>query len=263
MKTRIILSILILAMAVVCPVMAEEITIVGTGSGSSILKAIGADFSKANPDIIINVPKSIGSGGGIKAVGMDKNIIGRVARELKKKESSYGLTYAPFAKMPIIIMTNKNVKLKNLSPEQVCGIYAGIITNWKEVGGQDARIRVIRREDGDSSLAVLLDTFPGFSKITLTTKSKTTHSDPLTIKLCESKKDTIAFGTYPNAKISNVNVLAINGKAPSDQDYPYVGTLALVFKEANKKGNIAKFVGFALSGSASEAIIKTGGLPAK
>ena len=31
------------------PVIAEEITVVGTGSGMSILKAVGEAFSQANP----------------------------------------------------------------------------------------------------------------------------------------------------------------------------------------------------------------------
>ncbi len=51
----------------VTPVSAEEINIVGTGAGVSLLEALGKAFSKMNPNITISVPKSIGSGGGIKA----------------------------------------------------------------------------------------------------------------------------------------------------------------------------------------------------
>lgn len=95
--------------------MAEVITIVGTGSGSTILKATGAAFSQANPGNSVEVPKSIGSGGGVKAVGSDKAAIGRVARGIKDKEKHYGLTYLPFAKMPIVFMVNKSVGVKSLS----------------------------------------------------------------------------------------------------------------------------------------------------
>ena len=80
---------------------AENIAIVGTGSGMSVLKAIGEAFSRDNPGVTIDVPDSIGSGGGIKAVGNDQNVIGRVARAIKDKEKHYGLSYVPVTKMPI------------------------------------------------------------------------------------------------------------------------------------------------------------------
>lgn len=241
--------------------MAEKLTIVGTGSGSSVLIAVGKAFSTIHSDVSVNVPKSIGSGGGIKAVGTDKNVIGRVARAIKDKEKHFGLTYLPYAKNPIIFFVNKSVNVSNLSPRQVCDIYSGKITNWKAVGGADKKIRVIRREDGDSSLGVLLKAFPGFADITLTAKSKTTYSDPDTCRLASVKPDTIAFGTYANARNYNLNILTIQNKAGTDADYPYVGTLALIYKEKNKTGNVRKFLAFATSGQAHDAIKSAGAIP--
>ena len=241
--------------------MAEKITIVGTGSGMAVLKAVGDAFSLDNTGVTVNVPDSIGSGGGIKAVGTDKNVIGRVARPIKDKEKHYVLSYVPFTKMPIVIYMNKSVGIKNLTTQQVCDIYSGKITNWKDVGGPDAKIRVIRREDGDSSLSVLLKTFPGFKDITLTPKSKTTYSDPDTCNAAEDTKNAVAFGTYINAKNYKVDILSINGKSPTAADYPYAGTLALIFKEKNNKGDIKNFVQFATSFAAHDAIKGAGGMP--
>ena len=244
------------------PVMGEEmITIVGTGSGMAVLDAVGEAFTLNNPGIGITVPDSIGSGGGIKAVGRDRSKIGRIAREIKAKEKHYGLTYVPFAKMPIVFFVTKSIRIRGLTTKQVRDIYSGKITNWKDVGGKDARIRVVRREPGDSSLKVLLASFPGFADITLTSKSKTTFSDPKTCQFVESKVDTIAFGTYINARNYNVNILSIGGKYATDTDWPYVGTLALIYKEMNNRGNIKKFVEFASSAGAHDAIKGAGGMP--
>nr|WP_320014100.1 substrate-binding domain-containing protein [uncultured Desulfobacter sp.] len=242
-------------------VLAEEISIVGTGSGSAVLKSVGSAFSQRNPGISISVPKSIGSGGGIKAVGKDENVIGRVAREIKDKEKPFGLTYLPYAKNPIVFFVNKSVGITDLTTQQVCDIYSGKIVNWKDVGGKDSKIRVIRREDGDSSIGVLLKVFPGFADITLTSKSKTTFSDPKTCELTQAKADTIAFGTYANARNYNVDILSINGTSATSADYAYVGTLALIFKEKNKTGNIAKFLDFATSDAAHAAIKEAGAIP--
>jgi phosphate transport system substrate-binding protein len=260
---KIVSLIFVLSVMVVLtgPVMAETITIVGTGSGMQVLKMVGEAFSQNNPGVIIEVPDSIGSGGGIKAVGNDKNIIGRVARGIKEKEKHYGLSYVPFTKMPIVFFVNKSAGVSDLTPQQICDIYSGKVTNWAEVGGNKGKIRVIRREDGDSSLSVLLKGFPGFKDIALTKKSKTTFSDPETCKTCEETKNAIAFGTYINAKNYNVDILTINGEGPTDMTYPYSGTLALIFKEMNKKGHVEKFVEFATSEGAHDTIKKSGGLP--
>ncbi len=259
-KIVMLLAVLLVAISFSIPAIAEEITIVGTGSGAEILENLGKAFSKANTGITVGIPKSIGSGGAIKSTGTDEAKIGRVGRGIKENEKSYGLTYLPVAKMPIAVMTHKGVGIKDLTPQQICDIFSGKITNWKEVGGKEENIRVVRREDGDSSLDVLLKNLPGFKSITITTKSKTTLSDPETIELVEKTPGTISFGTYPNAKISNVTTVTINGKSAEVADYPYVGELGLVFKEKNKTGSIAKFLEFIASPAAQSIIKGAGGL---
>jgi len=254
-------AIMALAVFAAGSVSAEEITIVGTGSGEIILQTVGTAFSEVNPGVTVSVPPSIGSGGGIKAVGTDQAVIGRVAREIKEKEKPYELTYLPFAGLPIVFFVNKNVSVQDLSPQQVCDIYGGKITNWQEVGGENAQIRVVRREEGDSSLDVLLKSLPGFKDIIITPQCKTTLSDPETCALVMEKDNTIAFGTYANAKAVNAKVLSIGGASPTRPDYPYIGTLAFVFKEKNKIGIIARFLDFATSEASREKIKAAGGLP--
>jgi phosphate transport system substrate-binding protein len=259
-KIAMLFAVLLVAVLFSIPAMAEEIQIVGTGAGAEIIDGLGKAFSKGNPGVTISVPKSIGSGGGIKAVGTDANKLARVGRGIKDNEKSYGLTYLPVAKLPIVIMTHKGVGVKNLTPQQICDIFSGKITNWKEVGGKEAAIRVVRREDGDSSLEVLQKALPGFKDIAITTKSKTTLSDPETIELVEKTPGTISFGTYPNAKVSDVTAVTIGGKNAASADYLYVGDLALVFKEKNKTGDIAKFLSFVTSPAAHDVIKGAGGL---
>ena len=236
----------------VMPVLAEEINVVGTGAGAALFDALGKAFTKSNPSITIGVPKSIGSGGGMKAVGTDEALVGRVSRGINDKEKEYNLTYLPIAKIPVVFFTHKSVGIKNVSAKQICSIYAGETSNWKLVGGKDSDIRVVRREDGDSSLDVLLKSFPGFKDITITTKSKTALNDQEAVEGVLRKEGSIGFGSFDNTKSIDAITLTIDGKAPSDAAYPYFGTLALIFKEKNKAGSIAKFAEFAKSKAAAD-----------
>ena len=239
----------------------QVIPVVGTGSGAKILESVCSSFSDKNKDVVFTVPESIGSGGGIKAVGADKNMIGRVARKLKDKEKPLGLTYTPIAKMPIVFFVHSGVHVNDLTTQQVCDVYAGKIKNWKEVGGGDMAIRVVRREKDDSSYKELQKSFPGFGTLAITLDSELTLSDPETLEYVKATAGAIAFGTYGNATGARVNVLNINGVEPLAEDYPYFGTLALIYKESNKKGDVAEFVAFATTGPGRESIFKAGGKP--
>jgi len=63
-----VLLILIFGLFVTTAAMAESLTILGTGDGVAVLKSVGDAFTKETGVTVI-VPKSIGSGSGIKACG--------------------------------------------------------------------------------------------------------------------------------------------------------------------------------------------------
>ncbi|QTA85306.1 substrate-binding domain-containing protein [Desulfonema magnum] len=260
-KTSIVIVLLAIVMGISCPVMAEEITIVGSGIGTTVISSLGTAFSQTTPGVTVIVPPSIGSGGGIKAVGSGRNILGRVARKIKKSEKTYKLTYVPVAKIPVVFFVNKAAGIRDISIQHILDIYSGKITNWKEVGGRDVRIRVVIRQKSSSSRKLLLKSFPGFKDITITSKSKTTYSTPETLSVVESKSGTIGFGAYDVVKDANADVLMSEGKSPSDPDYPYFVTSALVFMEKNNTGNIRKFTEFVTSVSAHDIIRSAGGIP--
>lgn len=241
-------------MATATSVRAESLDIVGTGDGMVIMQALADAFEKNYSEHKVAIPPSVGSSGGIKAVGQDHYPLGRVARAIKEKEKPYGLEYLPIARFPVVFFVNPDVDVTNLSIQQVLDIYAGKITDWKQVGGRDGRVRVVRREDGDSSLKNLRNTFPGFKELVITPLSKTTRLTQENFELIEAKSGTIGFGPYSGTLTADVRVLNIDHKEPTDADYPSFGVLALIFKPENRQGVVADFIGFMDSDKAAQAI---------
>jgi phosphate transport system substrate-binding protein len=245
-----------------CSDAAEELVIVGTGSGVPVLGAIGKAFSERQSDVRIIVPESIGSGGGIKAVGNDEFILGRVARDIKDNEKRYGLVQTPIARLPIVFYVNDSVTLTGITAKDADRIFDGTIRRWEDIGGGKGKIRVIKREEGDSSLVVLRNTLPGFGDITMTPRSKTTYTDQQTVEACKLQENSITFGSLPDIRNQKgIHALELDGVSPTDPAYPHVGILSLVYKEKNYSGNVEKLITFIASDAAKTAIIASGGLP--
>jgi len=240
---------------------AEELSIVGTGDGFVIVSALAKAFNDTHGAKTVLIPPSIGSSGGIKAVGNGQFALGRVARRIKDREKGYGLTYMAFAKFPIVFFVNESVAVDSLTTDQVVQIFAGNIKNWREVGGDDEKIRVVRREDGDSSLQNLRKTLPGFGQIAITVKSKTTTTTQDNFAIVAELPRAIGFGPYPDALQSPVKVLRIDGKMPTAPGYASFTELALVYKAENMTGLVAEFIEFLKTDAARRVIRQYGGLP--
>jgi len=243
------------------PAKAEELTIVGTGDGFATLNALANAFNATHATLTVKVPSSIGSSGGIKTVGNGHFVLGRVARKIKDNEQGYGLTYRPFAKLPIVFFVNESVSIDNLTTDQILKIYGGQITNWRDVGGDNGKIRVVRREDGDSSIRNLRRTLPGFDQLAITAKSKTTTNTQENIDIVKKTPGTIGFGPYPDARRASVKVLSIDDKIATSPHHPYFTVLALIFKAENNKGAVAEFIDFLSTETAQRTILEYGGLP--
>lgn len=264
MKKRIgfALGLLVSFVLLSLPVFAEEVAIPGTGDGVDILTSIANAFTQETK-IEVRVPKSIGSGGAIKAVGTGKAILGRVARGIKDDEKNYGLEYKAIFAVPTVIFVNNSVTITNLTEQQVLDIFSGKITNWKDVGGSDVPIVVIRREDTDSSLDNLKQTFPGFKDIVFAETSTLAEKTFIMVAQIVNRPDSIGFGPLDVAIANNIKPLSIDGRKPTDADYPYYGTIGLIYKPVNLDTVSKQFLDFASSEAVHDVIIKAGGRPIK
>lgn len=238
-----------------------DLQIVGTGDGIDLLQALGSDFMEQAKSIRVEIPPSIGSGGGIAAVGAGKSALGRVARKLTNSEIASGIVYQPIAKLPSAFYVHPRVGVSNLTTDQLRGIYDGQITDWSQVGGAPLRIRVVRREDTDSTLTVLRQLMPGWKDLVITEKSKTATTTQEAIETVRDVEGAIGFGPYSVKLEPNVSVLKIDGRHPLDPTYPSSVELALIYKNETMTPSARAFIDYANSARAHAVISRLGSVP--
>lgn len=128
-------------------------TIVITGSTSveKILTEMKDEFCAMYPNVTIEYTGS-GSSAGIKDTKAGTNNIGASSRELKEDEVEENLKTEVFAYDGIAVIVNPaNEAVSDITVEQLADIYSGKITNWSEVGGADADIFVVSREESSGT----------------------------------------------------------------------------------------------------------------
>lgn len=134
-----------------------KLDIAGGTAHIPVMQEAAKRIMAVNPDIHITVAGG-GSGVGVKQVGEGLVEIGNTGRPLKKDEiEKYGLKTFPFAIDGVAVVLNQANKIKELTSAQVADVYAGKITDWKELGGEPGQIDVYGREDGSGTREVFTD----------------------------------------------------------------------------------------------------------
>jgi len=234
----------------------------GSTSMEKVIGALGESFMEANKGTTFTYNPT-GSGSGIQAVSEGRCDIGLSSRALKDDEKASGLKETIVALDGIAIIVNPQNPVKDLSLEQIAKIYTGEITNWKDVGGEDAEIVLIGREAGSG-------TRDGFESIT-ETKDACQYRQELTstgdvITTVSQNPNAIGYASLAAIKDS-VKALTVNGVAPTeatvkDGTYLVQRPFVLVTKEGAALSETAqKFFDFATSADAASIISAAGAVP--
>ncbi len=234
----------------------------GSTSMEKVIMSLGESFQAENKGITVGYNPT-GSGSGIPAVSEGRCDIGLASRALKDDEKAAGLKETVLALDGIAIIVNPENKVSDLTVEQIAKIYTGEITNWKDVGGDDAEIVLIGREAGSG-------TRDGFESIT-GTKDSCKYRQELTstgdvITTVAGNPNAIGYASLASVK-DTVKAISVNGVAPSeatvsDGSYEVQRPFILVTKEGVELSKAAQlFFDYATGKDAADIISAAGAVP--
>ena len=127
----------------------SSITVAGSTTCLPIAEIAAEGFKEETGiDVLVS---GLGSSAGIEAVSNGTADIASSSRGLNADEQDLGLTPIVIAHDGIAVIVNDDNPVDNLSTGQLRDIYAGKITNWKEVGGEDLKIQVINRDEASGT----------------------------------------------------------------------------------------------------------------
>ncbi|MDR1101244.1 MAG: substrate-binding domain-containing protein [Clostridiales bacterium] len=176
----------------------------------------------------------------------------------------------PIARDGLVFLVNKDNPVKSLTKQQIVDIYSGKITNWKNVGGDDAKIIAYQRNENSGSQDGMLDLVMGKTEI-----------DNMVTELAESMQGLVdVIANYENSKYSigysyyyftdvqyikeNTKLLAINGVQPNPANfangtYPFVAQYYVVIRADEPQNSFARrFMQLVLSDEGKAVVEEAG-----
>jgi phosphate transport system substrate-binding protein len=188
----------------------EKIEIAGSTSVQPVAEKLAAKYMEEHPNVRIDVMGG-GSGLGIRSVSQGIIDIGTSSKALKPAEKQ-GLNEYPIGSEGIVMAVNLENPVGNLTKSQLKDIFSGNITNWKEVGGPDAKINLVVREEGSGTRSAFEDLVMNKTKVKADAIVQTSTES---IKVAV-KQDPNAIGYISLAHMTpDVKAVTIDGVDPS------------------------------------------------
>ena len=241
-------------------------TVVVTGSTSveKILSALKDEFCAMYPNVTIEYTGS-GSSAGIKDTKAGINNLGTSSRELKDDEKEDTLNTQVFAYDGIAVIVNpQNEEAKDITKEQLADIYSGKITNWKEIGGKDADIFVVSREESSGTRSAFEELIGLEDAGGLTSNAAVSEGNgPVQAAVAENAN---AIGYVSFAVIDDtVKALTVGGVEPTAElaksgDYPLSRPFLFCYYDDKVTDAGKAFLDFAISADGQNIVEENHGI---
>ena len=187
------------------------------------------------------------------------------------REAGVELEVIPVVREGIVFINNTANPADSLTAEELRSIYAGVITNWKEVGGLDAHIAAYQRDVRSGSQTVFLQALMGDVQPVQPEKA-------LVIETMGTLIDQVAgYDNAPNALgytmyyyIANmysaptIRVLSVDGIVPSTEtiatgEYPLCTTYCAVLRADTPEDHPARQLLAWLQSEEGQAVTRSAG----
>ncbi len=243
-----------------------RVRVSGSASVIPLVKLLAREFERYHPEVQLVFLPGTHTKGGLAGVLEGDLDIGLVSRSLGKQEGGSDLQYLHLALDGIVFATHRDLKIKSITSEQLRRIYSGKVTNWRELGGEDARINVLDRPEHTSPKIILRKQLFGMDLKVVNTATILERPNQMndSLKTIPYSMGYTSLGEVISKDLE-VNVLNIDGIPPipghvKKNLYRLSRPFGMVINSNPKKG-VMKFIDFIYSDSGVSLIDSYGYTP--
>jgi phosphate transport system substrate-binding protein len=238
------------------------LTISGSGGSALVLKVLADHYRAQRTDLGFEFLAGSSSGGGVKGVVAGQLDLGALSRPPTDAEKALGITYMPFATDCIAVVTSADLKIPTLTGSQVKQIFLGEITNWQAVGGPDAPINVIVRDEEETNTKLMRTQL--FGQQPFVKGAVVLTSEPDLLVALGKATSAISYVSLAGLKIAKLALptIPLDGHDPAkpQSGYPYTRPLGVAFLPTAAT-KVKPFLDFVLSPDAQALFPEIGLTP--
>ncbi len=236
----------------------QTLRIVGSTSVFPFVEMVAEAYREVRPDVVVDVQAG-GSTVGIVSAKDGICDIGTSSRNLREGEEE-GLTRIEIARDGIAVIVHPSNTIGELTREQIRDIYAGEVTNWSQVGGKDASIAFVTREEGSGTRGAFEEIV--MEKTRINAAGLVQDSNGSVREAVATSPDAIGYISLALVN-EKVKALAVDGVAPTHEDlangtYKVVRPFLFVVK-GEPAGEAKAFIDFVL-GEDGQKVLREEGL---
>ena len=206
---------------------------------------INADIMKAFADktgIKVEL-ESTSSDAAVGRLASEVSDMALIAQRLEYRYKDQGLVEKPFLKDALVFITNAQTKTESLTEQQIRDMFAGTITEWKQVGEQDGPVVVVIPAK-DTAL------YRNFTRMVM--EGQDVRWDFMTARstaVVDAARRIVGAISFVNQSATQgkpqAKVIKVDNLSYSDQSYPYIQVFSIVTK-GEPSGSVKAFVDFLL-----------------
>ena len=253
----------------------KVVQIKGSDTILNASQAIAEKYMKEHKGARIAVTGG-GSGVGISALINGTTDIAMASRNIKSKEidqakaKGMNIDEIVVGYDGITIIANKTNPVKDIDDKTLGKVFRGEITNWKELGGEDAEIVVLSRDSSSGTHEFFKEHIirEGNSKGTQEYGAKTLYMPSNEAIKQEIKANKYAIGYIGMGYMdSSVEAITVDGVAATPENvlnktYP-IAREVFWYADATREGEVKGIVDYAVSSEGQEIMKNEGFVPVK
>lgn len=242
------------------PAAGGSVTVAGSTSVQPFAELLSEEYAHKLPLERINVQGG-GSSAGIEAVNSGAAQIGMSSRELKGDEKK--LVRIEIATDAIAVIVHPRNGIRDLTVEQVRGIFEGKTKRWSELGGPDQPIVVVTREEGSGTRGAFQDMV--MAKAEIDPGSLVQDSNGAVRQLVGGDPNAIGYVSLGLVDQS-VKAVALDNVQPTaasvaDGTYRLARPFLFVLREMPTDGAVKHYIDYTLSPEGQALLAGEGLLP--